>query len=83
MKATKEETYHAALQLSDADRAELAQRLLDSLPDGYDALADQDPAVRQEWLTEIRRRARELDRGEVERIPGEQVHAELRAKYRK
>ena len=63
-----------AQALSEAQRAELALALLESL-DG-----PADPDVDQAWADEIERRVGEIERGEVELIPGDEVFAKLRRK---
>lgn len=63
----------AALQLSPAERAELAERLWASV-EGSDS---PDPA----WDAEIRRRMHEVDNGAVQCRPWDDVMAELRAKH--
>lgn len=62
-----------ALSLPAPSRAELAQRLLESL---------EDPAVEidRSWAIEAERRCRELDEGTVQRLPGEEVIREIRAR---
>nr|VFK56135.1 MAG: Putative addiction module component [Candidatus Kentron sp. TC] len=57
-----------ALHLPEQARAELAQKLLDSL----DAYTEPD-SVSVEWLLEAQRRARELDSGAVRPVPSEKV----------
>jgi len=61
-----------AAQLSDVERAELALSLIESL-DG-----PADPDVEEAWRVEIERRIGQIDRGEVELIPGDEVFAQLR-----
>jgi putative addiction module component (TIGR02574 family) len=61
-----------ASQLSDAERAELALSLIESL-DG-----PADPEVEEAWRAEIERRIGQIDRGEVQLIPGDEVFARLR-----
>jgi putative addiction module component (TIGR02574 family) len=61
-----------AAQLSDVERAELALSLIESL-DG-----PADPDVEKAWRVEIERRISQIDRGEVELIPGDEVFARLR-----
>jgi putative addiction module component (TIGR02574 family) len=61
-----------AAQLSDVERAELALSLSESL-DG-----PADPEVEEAWRAEIERRIGQIDRGEVELIPGDEVFARLR-----
>ena len=61
-----------AAQLSDADRAELAFSLIESL-DG-----PADPDVEEAWRQEIERRIGQIERGEVQLIPGDEVFARLR-----
>ena len=63
----------AALSLPPDERAKLAQRLLLSL----DELSEAE--VADAWLAEADRRARELDSGEVEPIPAEEVRRKARA----
>jgi putative addiction module component (TIGR02574 family) len=59
---------HAALELSESQRAALAQRLLLSLR-AASSEEDKDEA----WLVEANRRARELDAGLVKPVPAEEV----------
>jgi putative addiction module component (TIGR02574 family) len=65
-----------ALQLPPSERARLAQRLLLSL----DSLSAGE--VEEAWLTEAERRAGELDRGEVQPIPAEEVRRKAQALLR-
>ncbi len=67
---------HEALRLSREDRAKLAQKLLLSLDDLSEA------ELEDAWLTEADRRARELDRGEVQPIPADEVRRKARALLR-
>jgi len=60
-----------AAALPESDRATLAGVLIESL-DG-----EVDQGVESAWTAEIERRAGEIDRGEVELIPWEQVRREL------
>ena len=61
-----------AEQLSAPERAELADRLMESL--AYDAA----PEVAQAQTTEVRRRIAQLESGEVTLIPGEEALAQVR-----
>ncbi len=61
-----------ASQLSEAERAELALALIESL----DGPADAD--VDEAWRLEIERRIGQIERGEVQLIPGDEVFARLR-----
>lgn len=65
-----------ALRLSPEDRAALAQKLLLSLDDL--------PAAEHAelWLAEADRRARQLDSGEVEPIPADEVRRKARTLLR-
>ena len=63
-----------AAQLDDAERAELALVLIESLDDGVD------PGSEEAWQIEIERRVAEIDRGEVQLVPGDEVFARLRRK---
>ena len=72
--STFEEILSAALALPPGLRAALADHLFASL-DGPNQ-----KQVDEAWAKEIERRIREIDEGEVETIPGEQVMRELRAR---
>ena len=61
-----------AAQLSDAERAELALSLIESL-DG-----PADPDVEEAWRLEIERRLGQVERGEVQLVSGDEVFARLR-----
>jgi len=71
MNAKLRELYEAATELPAPDRAELAGMLLETL-DG-----EPDAGVEAAWAEEVERRVRQVDAGEVEMIPWEQVRAEL------
>jgi putative addiction module component (TIGR02574 family) len=71
-----EELKQAAAKLSEAERAELAYVLIQSL----DSDTEDDEAERA-WLPEVERRAGEVDRGEVKPIPGDEAFARLHRKY--
>ena len=62
-------------QLSEIERAELALALIESL-DG-----PADSGVEEVWRLEIERRIDQIDRGEVQLIPGEDVFARLRRRF--
>lgn len=64
-----------ANELAPAERAELADELLRSIPDDAVDTAQLSP----EWLTEIDRRVAEIDSGVVKPIPGNEVYAAVRA----
>ena len=70
MTASFETVEAAALQLSAEERAELIERLIDTVLPA--------PPLHPAWEAEIARRVAELDAGLVECIPGKQVLAELR-----
>lgn len=69
-----------ALELPAHERARLAHRLILSLDDDIE---DDPAAVERAWEEEIRRRLAEVDAGNTELIPAEQVFSELRAHLRK
>lgn len=72
MSTTLSELKEKASQLSETERAELALSLIESL-DG-----NPDPGVEEAWRLEIERRVGQIERGEVQLIPGEEVLARLR-----
>lgn len=74
---SREEIFRAALSLPDEARAELADRLLDSLNgETEDEEIDQDE-INARWEWEIKDRIAACDRGEIPEIPGEEVFASL------
>lgn len=76
MSSTLTELKEKASQLSETERAELALSLIESL-DG-----PAEPGVEEAWRVEIERRAGQIERGEVELIPGDEVIARLRRRFR-
>lgn len=72
MSSVLAELKHRAAQLSENERAELALELIESL-DG-----ETDVGVEEAWRLEIDRRSAEIDRGDVQLIPGDEVFARLR-----
>ena len=72
MSDTLTELKEKASKLSEAERAELALSLIESL-DG-----PADPDVEAAWRVEIERRVGEIERGEVQLIPGDEVFARVR-----
>ena len=65
-----------ALSLPADERAALAQTLLLSLDEPSEA------ELEQSWLAEAARRARELERGDVQAIPAEEVRRKARSLLR-
>jgi putative addiction module component (TIGR02574 family) len=68
------ELFREASQLPEADRAELAGRLLESLH------GEPDEGIEAAWAEEVERRVRQIDSGEVTTIPWEEVRAKLYAR---
>ncbi len=66
----------AALELPPDERAELAQKLLLSLDDPSEG------ELAEAWLLEAKRRAGELDRGEVQPIDAEEVRRKAQSLLR-
>jgi putative addiction module component (TIGR02574 family) len=65
MATTLEEVLEDALELPEDSRAVLVEHLIGSLPS--------DPAIQEEQLPIVRRRAEELRGGSVKGIPGEEA----------
>lgn len=65
-----------ALHLPEDERAELAQKLILSL----DVPTKEE--IREDWLLEAHRRAKDLDEGIVQPIPAEEVRKRARALLR-
>jgi putative addiction module component (TIGR02574 family) len=72
MTVLRDKVFKEALELEQQDRVELAKLLIDSL----DATTEGD--VEDAWISEIDRRAAELDSGAVQTIPWDTVRARLR-----
>ncbi|MGI8772588.1 MAG: addiction module protein [Acidobacteriaceae bacterium] len=81
MPRTQEEILNDALQLPPEIRAALADSLLASL-DSDDATQGTPEEIEQAWLAEAERRCEQIDRGEVEMVPWEEVRAKLEARLR-
>ncbi len=76
--STDNDLFAAALSLPVTIRAELAQRLLESL-DGGQADADADEA----WAKEIEARIAAYERGEIKAQPWREAIAEIRTSLKK
>jgi putative addiction module component (TIGR02574 family) len=72
MASTLSDLKKKAAQLPEQERAELALSLIESL-DG-----PADPDVEEAWAQEIERRVRQVEKGEAELIPAEEVFARIR-----
>lgn len=65
------ELFHEAEDLDEHERATLAGLLLESIE------AESDPDVERAWALEIERRLAQIDAGEVELTPWEEVKEKL------
>ena len=74
MSKTVKELYEEASTLDEKQRADLAGLLLESLD------SERDPDVEQAWATEIEKRIVQIDTGEVDMIPWEDVKREMYAR---
>lgn len=70
-----DELIHDALALSSEERVWLLARIEDSLAEPVDS------KIEQAWADEVDRRVAEIDRGEVEMIPWEEVRAKLHRRF--
>jgi putative addiction module component (TIGR02574 family) len=61
-----------AVQLSPAERAELADRLVETLA------SDIPPEIERAQIAEVRRRIAQIESGEVTLVPGEQALEQVR-----
>lgn len=77
MTAAAREIVDKALSLPADARMSLVERLLVSL--NLPIQAD----IERLWAKEAERRVSQIDRGEVELVPGEEVFARIRKKYRR
>jgi putative addiction module component (TIGR02574 family) len=76
MSTTFEDIKEKAAQLSELERAELALALIESLDGPPDA------DVEEAWRIEVERRLDQIERGEVQLIPGDEVFERLRHRLR-
>ena len=76
MSTTFEDIKEKATQLSELERAELALALIESLDGPPDA------DVEEAWRIEVERRLGQIERGEVQLIPGDEVFERLRHRLR-
>jgi putative addiction module component (TIGR02574 family) len=74
MSSVLTELKEKAAQLSETERAELALALIESL----DGPAESDAEVEEAWRMEIDRRVAQMEQGEVELIPGDEVIRRVR-----
>jgi len=70
--ATSEEIFREAMTLSPEVRAELAERLIGSLAENVS------PEITSAQLDEVRRRIAQVESGEAELVPGDEVLARAR-----
>lgn len=70
--ATSEEIFREVMTLSPEVRAELAERLIGSLAE------DVSPEITSAHLAEVKRRIAEVESGNAELIPGDEVLARAR-----
>jgi putative addiction module component (TIGR02574 family) len=70
--ATSEEIFCDAMALLPDARAELTERLIESLAQ------DISPEITREQLAEVRRRIAQVESGDVELIPGDEALARVR-----
>lgn len=61
------------LNLPAAERARLAERLISSL--------DDDEAIENAWMEEVRRRDKELESGQVQALPLEDALTSVRTRF--
>ena len=72
---TATEFQQAALDLPKQQRAQLAHLLLESLDQPSEA------NIEQLWLFEARRRAAEIDRGELQLVTARELEVQIQAVY--
>jgi putative addiction module component (TIGR02574 family) len=75
MTQSAQQVIQAGMALSEAERAEVASALWESIED------ERDLVLSPEWRAEIRRRIEESDRGEGISLTEEEVEQRLRDRY--
>ena len=78
MARTMEQIIAEALQLDEKERAQMAHQLLVSL----EPVAEDPAEIEQAWIEEALRRNAEMESGEVEGIPVDEVLRRIRASRR-
>lgn len=76
---TIEQLERQLLELPANERARIAKRLIESLDHPADEVDE--AAVETAWKVEIERRIEQMDRGEVEMIPAEEVFARIGERF--
>lgn len=74
MSRNVEELFREAAGLPEAERAELAGKLLESIE------GEPEEGVEAAWAEEVERRVRQIETGEVKTIPWDEVRAKLHAR---
>ena len=77
MSAIANKVFEEALSLPSDERVSLVEKLLTSLNLPIQAEID------RLWAEEAERRVSQIDRGDVELIPGDEVFAKIRRKYQR
>jgi putative addiction module component (TIGR02574 family) len=77
MSGVADRVFEEALSLPSDERMNLVEKLLTSLN-----LPIQ-PEIDRLWAEEAERRVSQIERGDVELIPGDEVFAKIRGKYRR
>ena len=77
MSGVANRVFEEALSLPSDERMNLVEKLLTSLN-----LPIQ-PEIDRLWAEEAERRVSQIERGDVELIPGDEVFAKIRGKYRR
>ena len=77
MSTSANKVFEEALSLPSNERASLVEKLLTSLNLPIQAEID------RLWMEEAERRVSQIEQGEVELIPGDEVFAKIRRKYQK
>lgn len=80
MSIASEDLLVKALELPEADRAELAHRLLRSLEP---EISDREPGYEEAWAALIEERSRSIDEGRATLIPWEEARVRLRRSFAK
>ena len=77
MSAIMNKVFEEALSLPSDERVSLVEKLLTSLNLPIQAEID------RLWVEEAERRVSQIERGDVELIPGDEVFAKIRRKYQR
>ncbi|MCR4316632.1 MAG: addiction module protein [Planctomycetes bacterium] len=81
MPKTFEEVERDAMELSEAERAKLANNLIASIEEDEENI-EIDPKIERAWMDEVARRIDAYDKGLIKAIPADEASAEVKRRLK-